>query len=175
MVCCFIGHRKVENKELVLAKVKEIVSDLIVNKHVRIFNFGSKSEFDDICHAVVSDFQKTFPDIVRIHYHRKGEYTPQKEEKEKIEQWWRDYVKEEKVISVFEEGRMSDRVWKAGKASYIERNQEMIDHSQYCIFFYREDYLPEQDKKRNTSGKSGTKLAYEYAVRKRKVIINVAK
>lgn len=69
---------------------------------------------------------------------------------------------------------MSDRVYNAGKASYIECNQEMIDDSDYCIFFYREGYKPESDPYHKSNGKSGTKLAYAYAVRKKKMIINIA-
>ena len=63
----------------------------------------------------------------------------------------------------------------AGKASYVERNREMIDDSDFCVFFYIEEYKPEHDPHRKTSGKSGTKMAYDYAVRKKKPIINVAK
>ena len=48
----------------------------------------------------------------------------------------------------------------------------MIDESDYCIFYYNENYVP-ITKKQNQSKVSGTKLAYEYAVKKNKHIINV--
>ena len=69
---------------------------------------------------------------------------------------------------------MSDRVFRAGKASYVERNREMIGDSDICVFFYIEEYKPEPNPHRKTSGKSGTKPAYDYAVGKKKPIINVA-
>ncbi len=66
MICCSVGHRKIDNKECVKEKVKAVVGRLIIERNVRIFYFGSRSEFDDICHAVVTEFQKDFPDIVRV-------------------------------------------------------------------------------------------------------------
>ena len=51
--------------------------------------------------------------------------------------------------------------YNAGKASYIERNQAMIDNSDYCIFYFDEDYSPQRTR-------SGTKIAYDYALRKAK-------
>ena len=63
---------------------------------------------------------------------------------------------------------MSDRLWSAGKASYVERNQDMINASDYCVFYYDPQYQPPRRKysKRDVSeyqAKSGTKVAFEYA------------
>lgn len=67
---------------------------------------------------------------------------------------------------------------KAGKASYVERNQEMINQSNYCIVYYDDNYLPPRRKnsRRDLTDyqpKSGTAVAYEYAIKKKKEIINV--
>ena len=67
---------------------------------------------------------------------------------------------------------------KAGKASYVERNQEMINKSDYCIVYYDENYLPPRRKnsRRDLTDyqpKSGTAVAYDYAMKKNRVIINV--
>ena len=66
----------------------------------------------------------------------------------------------------------------AGKAAYVERNYEMIDKSNFCVIYYDENYTP--PRRRNSrrdltdyQPKSGTKLAYEYAKRKKAKIINV--
>ena len=60
----------------------------------------------------------------------------------------------------------------SGKASYVEQNQALIDMSDFCIFYFDKNYLPQKNK---TSGstKSGTALAYKYAKLKKKHIINV--
>ena len=63
---------------------------------------------------------------------------------------------------------MSDRLWSAGKASYVKRNQDMINASDYCVFYYNEHYQPPKRKysKRSVGEyqpKSGTALAFDYA------------
>ncbi len=171
---CFIGHRKVENKEIVKEKVKEVVGRLIVENDVRIFHFGSRSEFDDVCHSIVTDFQKIYPDIIRVNYNCKSEYVVKKDERERLEKEWSKLLKEEVKLKDYERGKISDRVYSAGKASYVERNEEMIDDSTYCVFFYREGYKPTPNNPRQSSKTSGTKLAYDYAVQKKKAIINIA-
>ena len=50
----------------------------------------------------------------------------------------------------------------------MERNQEMIDGSDYCVFYYDENYKPPRRKysKRSVGDyqpKSGTKVAFDYA------------
>ena len=174
LTCCFIGHRKIEDKESVLRRLKPIIEMLIVEKGVRIFNFGSRSEFDDLCHTVVSEFQNDYPDIIRVFYNLKSEYAVGKDEKANLEEIWSRLLKKDVSIKDFDSSKMSDRVFRAGKASYVERNREMIDDSDICVFFYIEEYKPEPNPHRKTSGKSGTKPAYDYAVGKKKPIINVA-
>ena len=62
---------------------------------------------------------------------------------------------------------------------YIERNYEMINLSTYCIFYYNENYIPpiEESTKNNLfppqKRHSGTKIAYNYAIKKKKQIINL--
>ena len=65
----------------------------------------------------------------------------------------------------------------AGRASYVERNQEMINKSDFYIVYYDENYAPPKRKnsRRDLTDyqpRSGTKIAYDYAVKKKKKIIN---
>ncbi len=172
--CCFIGHRKIKDKERVFFRVKQIIETLISEKGVRVFNFGSKSEFDDICHVSVTELQSVYPDIVRVNYNRKSEYVVKKGEKANLKECRSLLLKKDISLKEFDDSKISDRVKNAGKASYVERNREMIDDSFYCVFFYNDEYKPEVDPHYTSSSKSGTKLAYDYAVRKKKNIINVA-
>ncbi len=167
--CCFIGHRKITDKELVFVAVKRTVQRLILEKGVKTFHFGSKSEFDDICHLVVSELQNKYPDIVRINYNCKSEYPVKPNEKADLQENLRRLLKKDIRLKDYESSKISNRTINAGKASYVERNQDMIDDSDYCVFFYTQEYGLTQD---GTS--SGTKLAYDYAVRKKKTILNIA-
>ncbi len=69
----------------------------------------------------------------------------------------------------FEEEFEHKTKYEAGKASYVERNQAMIDDSDFCAFYYNKNYLP------STKTNSGTKIACEYAIRKKKNVINLFK
>ena len=50
-----------------------------------------------------------------------------------------------------------------GRAVYVERNYEMINNSEYCFFYYQKQYVQ----------KSGTEIAYNYARKLKKKIINI--
>ena len=66
----------------------------------------------------------------------------------------------------------------AGRASYVERNQEMINKSKFCVVYYDENYLPPRRKSSRRDlfdyqPKSVTAVAYDYAMKKKKHIINI--
>jgi hypothetical protein len=66
-------------------------------------------------------------------------------------------------------------VEKAINDSFGRALDDTIDDSDYCVFYYKEDYKPDVSKSRYpSSGKSGTKIAFDYATSKSKQIINVA-
>ncbi|MBQ3235396.1 MAG: hypothetical protein IJA97_04480 [Clostridia bacterium] len=70
-------------------------------------------------------------------------------------------------IAVYdEEVHFKDKL-KAGALSYIKRNYSMIDNSDICVFYYSENYVPKPNSN------SGTKIAYNYAKRKKKILINL--
>ena len=59
--------------------------------------------------------------------------------------------------------------------SYVERNQEMINKSDFCVVYYDENYfLPRRKNSRRDmtdyQPKRGTVVAYNYAIKKK--IIN---
>ena len=180
--CCFIGHRTIEESEEFFTLLRDTIKRLILEEGVRYFLFGSRSEFDDLCHRIVTEFQQEFPNIVRVAYTRRSEYAVKAEEKEKMERSWASVLKTEVKLKDYDAEVQSDRVFSAGKASYVERNQEMIDDSDFCVFYYNKSYLPPRRKRSNRDlssyqPKSGTWLAYEYAIQKSKkrdkVVINM--
>lgn len=182
-VCCFIGHRKIEKSIDLTQRVRDVINDLIENKGATTFLFGSRSEFDDLCHSIVTDLQKNNPQVKRIMYTCRSEYACMKEEKEERERIAREVTKRDIKYKDYDGAMMSDRLWSAGKASYVERNQDMINASDYCVFYYNENYQPPKRKysKRDISEyqpKSGTRIAYEYALSRKRLenhilIINI--
>lgn len=122
------------------------------------FNFGSHSQFDDLCYKIVSDLQKQYPSIKRVHYCVAYEnYT------------------NAGITNLYEKEIDCKSAISAGKNSYLIRNQKMIDDSDICVFYYDENYQPPLHKNGLLSPrpKSGTGIAFHYAKNKNKVAINL--
>lgn len=152
-VCSFFGHRKIDITNGLKEKLYTALKRLIIENNVDTFLFGSKSEFDDLCYQIVSNLKTEFPHIKRIYIRSAFPH---------IDNSYLAYL-----LKHYEETYFPDHILKAGRASYVKRNYEMIDKSYFCIVYFDESYVPHSNKK------SGTKIAYEYAVKKKKEIINV--
>lgn len=162
--CCFFGHRKIELTEDLVCQLKELIKHLITDKGVDTFLFGSRSDFDTVCLALVTELKKKYPHIRRIYVRAEFPY---------ISESYEAYLLER-----YEESYYPERIGRTGRAVYIRRNYEMIDHSGYCVIYYDENYMPPR-RKQSKSGvadyqpNSGTKLAFEYAKKKGLTVVNV--
>ena len=161
---CFFGHRKIEVTDELVNRLEEIVEDLIINKNVNVFLFGSKSQFDKLCLRVVTELKKKYPHIRRIYVRAEFHY---------IDEGYTAYL-----LKSYDHTYYPKRLIHAGKAAYVERNYEMIDNSGYCVIYYDENYMPPRRKNSRRDlfdyqAKSGTKLAYDYAVKKGLTILNL--
>lgn len=160
--CCFFGHRKVRNAAIVKRRIYNEVENLIVNKNVGIFLLGSKSEFDDMCCEAVSFLKEKYPHIKRIYV--RAEFPD-------IDDSYKNYILER-----YDDTYYPEHIKNAGKAIYVERNQEMINKSDYCVVYYDKNYAPPRRSKQNLPSyqpQSGTKVAYDFAVKNNKKIINL--
>ena len=106
-------------------------------------------------------------------YTCRSEYACMKDEKEERERIARAVTKRDIKYKDYDGEMMSDRLWSAGKASYVERNQDMINASDYCVFYYNPYYLPPKRKQSKRSlteyqPKSGTQLALDYAYQRKR-------
>ena len=163
-VCCFIGHRKIQKSPELKEKLLNTIENLITKEDVTKFFFGSKSQFDDYCYEIVSELKEKYPHIKRVYVRSAYQHIPD---------WYED-----SLLEHYEDTYFPKHMSNAGRASYVERNQEMINKSDFCIFYYNENYLPPRRKnsKRDLfdyQPKSGTGVAYDYAVKKKVKIINV--
>ena len=166
MVVCFIGHRKITTDDAFYIKLKDCILELIDKENADTFLFGSKSQFNDLCYKAVTEIKAIRSNIQRIYVRSTyGETSG-------------DY--EKYLLSYYDETYIPAKVENAGKASYVERNQHMIDRSDICIFYYDENYTPPQkttskryQKMFNTKSNSGTKVAYNYALKRGKKVVNL--
>ena len=164
MIVTFIGHRKLQFDSSFRLRLKELLLSLIDDRNADTFLFGSRSDFNDLCLEVVSEIQKERPNIKRVYVRAEYPYIN------------KDY--ENYLLGSYDATYIPENVADAGKAAYVERNYHMIDKAVVCIFYYNEKYRPPlkpATKKRIFSyqPKSGTKIAYDYAVFKKKEILNV--
>jgi len=162
--CCFFGHRKINETPELMVRLKETIEDLIVNKEIHTFLFGSKSEFNNLCYKTVSGMKEKYPHVERIYV--RAAYADISDEYTSF------------LLEHYEGTYYPEKMRGVGKAAYVERNQEMINQSLFCVVYYDENYLP--PRRRNSKKdpvdyqpKSGTRVAYDYAVRTKKEIINI--
>ena len=166
MQVCFIGHRTIQKNEKLKFSLKEIIVELI-NKGATTFLFGSMSEFDKLSWEIVSALKTNYSFIKRVYVRSAYQY---------IDKGYEKYLRK-----FYEETYFPPKLHNAGKYSYVERNYEMIDCSTHCVFYYDENYVPYLRRQTNRNAlleskrKSGTKIAYEYAIKKNKKIINLHK
>ena len=166
MQACFIGHRNIQKNEVLTFSLKQIIIDLI-NQGVTTFLFGNKSEFDALSWEIVTALKQTYPFIKRVYYRATNKF---------IDESYEKYL-----LEYYEETYFSPKLERAGKYSYVERNYIMIDNSTYCVFYYNANYVaPYRRQSENKmllrrGGKSGTKIAYDYAIKRNKKVFNLYK
>ena len=162
--CCFFGHRKIDKTPELIDRLTKEIEGLITEKDVGIFYFGSKSQFDDLCHKVVTELKEKYPHIKRVYVRSAYQHIPD---------WYED-----SLLQHYEDTFFPEHIEKAGRAAYVERNQEMINKSDFCVVYYDENYAP--PRRRNSrrdltdyQPKSGTKVALDYAIKNGICINNV--
>lgn len=160
MICSFFGHSKIEVTDNLREKVEKEVERLVA-AGVDRFLFGSKSEFNSLCYEVVSKVKEKKPNITRVYV--RGEYAYLDDDE------WAKYC------HGYEESVLPDRCKNAHRAAYVERNQYMIEKSDICVFYYNSEYVPpaKQGKLFARTRNSGTKIAYNYALKLNKQIVNL--
>ncbi len=176
--CSFFGHRKIQETEELKKHLKSVIINLIENEKVQTFLFGSRSDFNALCHAIVTELKEIYPHIQRRAYTCRSETCILEKERAYWEEIYSLFINQPVTLLVVEEEVEHKTKWTSGKAQYVERNQAMIDESEFCVFYYDEKYKPPMKKFLNKSissyqPKSGTRLAYEYATKKQKIIINL--
>ena len=149
--CCFLGHRTINETEELRTKLTDTIEKLITDENVDTFLFGSKSEFDRLCLELVSKLKEKNPHIKRIYVRAEFPFIND------------DYLNY--LLKSYDDTYYPEKIMNSGRAAYVERNYELINNSKYCIVYYDEQNAP-------TTRKSGTKIAFDYAVKKgRKIFL----
>lgn len=146
--CCFIGHKEIENKSYLYKQLKQCIQNLITKSNITTFLFGSRSEFNDLCLKVVTELKDTYPYIKRVYIRAEYEY---------ISIDYTNYL-----LTFYDETFYAKKAHNANRFVYVKRNEELIDNSIICIFYYKYN-IPH----------SGTAIAFNYAQKHKKHIIEI--
>ena len=110
--CCFFGHRTINETEELKSKLIEIIEKLIVDEKVDTFLFGSKSRFNSLCLELVTEIKEKYPHIKRIYVRAEYPY---------ISEHYKNYL-----LESYEDTYYPEKILNSGRATYVERNYEMI-------------------------------------------------
>ena len=108
--CSFFGHRDTPQTEELKEKVREIVERLIIEEGVDTFLFGSRSNFDELCHIVVTELKEKYPYIRRIAYLCKHESGCLVGAGTSLKQKIKDLTGRDEYVGEYEEIKKIDRV-----------------------------------------------------------------
>ena len=144
--CCFIGHRRILKSSTLRERLYDTIEHLITRRGVYRFLFGSKSEFDALCLEIVTELKVKYRHIKRVYV---------RAEFQNIDEEYLEYL-----LSLYDDTYFPSRLTNTGRSVYIERNREMIDESLFCVVYFDESVNYNERK-------SGTALAFSYAVRKK--------
>ena len=142
------GYKNIQLTESEIEEMERVFEYLIVVENVRIFLFGSCSDFNSICHNIVSQLKVKYPYIQIKRYTRIGIEFPLENKL---------YLKKEIY-------------------SNMEINLAMINDSDLCVFYYNENDYPIKKYPYNSityQSKTDVAFALYYAEQKQKKILNI--
>lgn len=154
--CAIFGHREINCDNEFLSRLHNYIEMLIKKENVKYFIFGSNSKFYGYCWKVIEDLKQTYPTIKTIVIDCSREHSLNKND-------LNNFSSKSKILYYDEVIKMENN---SGKYSYINRNYKMIDMCDVALFYYDKNYEPK------TKTKSGTGIAYKYALQKNKRIYN---
>ena len=105
--CCFFGHRKITETDKLKSNLYSEIEKLITNEKVHTFLFGSKSQFDDLCHTIVTELKEKYPHIKRVYVRAEFPY---------IDDSYREYL-----LESFEDTYYPEKMIDAGKAGTFDK------------------------------------------------------
>ena len=147
--CSCFGHNKINVSKHLKEKLMSIFKELISKENVKYFYFGGFGEFDDLCHSIITELKNEHPEIYRIFCLS----DPRQQRLSKRPKWLKD--------EDYEEITYLDLNFDYWYTRIYYRNCEIIDRSDFVVFYV------------NHTEKSGAYKALQYAIKKKKQIINI--
>ena len=147
--CSVFGHSKIKITKELENNLKSTFKMLIAQENVKYFYFGGFGEFDDLCHSIITELKNEYPEVYRIFCLS----DPRHQRLSKRPKWLKD--------EDYEEITYLDLNFDYWYTRIYYRNCEIIDHSDFVVFYV------------NHTEQSGAYKALQYAIKKKKQIINI--
>ena len=129
-----------------------------------------------LCLKIITELKKKYSFIKRVVYSCRNQGVILENEKDFWNKKFSTFFKKEINVDAYDEEYEHKTKETSNRAVYVERNIAMIDDSDFCVFYYNEQYIPPKRQQSKNSllyqPKSGTKVAYKYALKKNKTIKN---
>lgn len=148
--CSVFGHSKIEITDSLKEKIYLTFESLIKGENVGYFYFGGFGEFDDLCWQAVTDLKGKYPNIKRIFCLS----DPRHQMISKRPKWLKNEDYEEIVYLDLNFDYWYSRIY--------YRNIQMVNRSDFVVFYV------------DHSEQSGAYKILQYAIKKKKQIINIA-
>lgn len=158
--CCFIAPYSTRLSDDDIKKLELILNDIVINANVRTFLFGFQTDIDFVCYRILKNIKDKYPNIKLIYLQKGFKNLIKKNYKDKFKLYDKSYYPKKDACT--------------GELSPFKRHEIYIDNSDYCIFYQRKD-----DKDIKVFDSSNLPLdidktiAYNYAMQKKKEIINI--
>lgn len=119
---CFLGDRGIKITPQLRKEIQSTTERLIIQEGVRIFLFGDKSPFNDLCVETVTGFKENYPDLKRVYV--RADYPV-------ITKLYEEYI-----LETYDETYMPEGLTEASLKRYAERNEKMIEESDFAIVYH---------------------------------------
>lgn len=175
--CSLFGHNVIKDEIALKQSLHMAIENLVTRHDVYHYLFGTRSTFYNICHEVLLELKKKYPQIKMTIFLCEKENAYYLDEVDAQKGLLNNLFRKEMKVLGFDHIIKVEKTKYARKASYIVRNQAMVDATQFCLFYYREGLSTKLSTDSNhmtlRQKESGTKIILEYAKQKGKEIIAI--
>lgn len=147
--CAIFGHRTIEVTNELKAIITDTLKNMIEKEFIFDFYFGGFGEFDNLCWQIVSNLRKSNTCVRRIFCL----LDPKHKNPLKRPKWLNSGDYEEFIYLDLDCEYWYTRIY--------YRNCEIINHSDYIIFYVKNNY-------------GGAYKAMQYAIKQNKPFVNIA-
>ena len=170
--CSLFGHNVIKDEIALKHSLHMAIENLVTRHDVYNYLFGTRSAFYNICHEVLLELKQKYPQIKMTIFLCEKENAYYLDEVDAQKELLNNLFRKEMNVLGFDHIIKVEKTKYARKVSYIVRNQAIVDATQFCLLYYREELSTKLCMGSNLmtlrQKESGTKIIMEYSKKKDK-------